>query len=232
MARLKLPSNSKVESGKTHGAPPGATNVRRFVVYRWAPDEGSNPRTDSFEVDLDECGPMVLDALIRIKSEVDSTLTFRRSCREGGLRVLLDEHRRRQLAGVHHPDPRRQGRREDIPPSPPSGDQGPRSRHEAVLRAVCVDQAVDARRDPSSSPIGNGSSPRRTATAWTGSTSASCALAAPRAVRATGGTATAISGRPPCFRRTGGSRTAATKLPVSGWTSSRIPSASIAATPS
>ena len=83
MARLKLPSNSKVAPGRTHPAPPGATDVRRFVVYRWSPDEGGNPRTDTFEVDLDDCGPMVLDALIKIKNEVDSALTFRRSCREG-----------------------------------------------------------------------------------------------------------------------------------------------------
>ena len=83
MALLTLPPNSKVESGKTHRASSGARNVRRFVIYRWAPDDGRNPRTDTFEVDLDDCGPMVLDALHKIKDEVDSTLTFRRSCREG-----------------------------------------------------------------------------------------------------------------------------------------------------
>ena len=83
MALLTLPPNSKVESGKTHPAPPGAGDVRRFVIYRWSPDDGRNPRTDLFEVDLDDCGPMVLDALIKIKNEMDSTLTFRRSCREG-----------------------------------------------------------------------------------------------------------------------------------------------------
>ena len=83
MAVLTLPPNSKVESGKTHPAPPGAGDVRRFVVYRWSPDDERNPRTDTFEVDLDDCGPMVLDALIKIKNEMDSTLTFRRSCREG-----------------------------------------------------------------------------------------------------------------------------------------------------
>jgi succinate dehydrogenase / fumarate reductase iron-sulfur subunit len=38
---------------------------------------------DTFEIDLAECGPMVLDALIKIKNEIDPTLTFRRSCREG-----------------------------------------------------------------------------------------------------------------------------------------------------
>ena len=36
-----------------------------------------------FAIDLDKCGPMVLDAVIKIKNEIDPTLTFRRSCREG-----------------------------------------------------------------------------------------------------------------------------------------------------
>ncbi|MDA8249855.1 MAG: succinate dehydrogenase iron-sulfur subunit [Rhodospirillales bacterium] len=57
--------------------------MRAFRIYRWDPDSGENPRTDTYEVDLDDCGPMVLDALIKIKNEVDPTLTFRRSCREG-----------------------------------------------------------------------------------------------------------------------------------------------------
>ncbi|MQA65579.1 MAG: succinate dehydrogenase iron-sulfur subunit [Alphaproteobacteria bacterium] len=83
MAEFTLPKNSRVEKGKTFKAPDGATNVRTFQVYRWDPDSANNPRIDSYEVDLDACGPMVLDALIKIKNEVDSTLTFRRSCREG-----------------------------------------------------------------------------------------------------------------------------------------------------
>ncbi len=83
MAEFSLPANSKIVGGKTHKAPSGAKNVKTFKVYRYDPDSGQNPRLDSFEVDLDTCGPMVLDALIKIKNEVDSTLTFRRSCREG-----------------------------------------------------------------------------------------------------------------------------------------------------
>lgn len=83
MVELTLPANSKVTRGKTHMAPKGATNVRIFKVYRFDPDSGDNPRLDTFEVDLDTCGPMVLDALIKMKNEMDSTLTFRRSCREG-----------------------------------------------------------------------------------------------------------------------------------------------------
>ena len=83
MAELTLPKNSKVKKGKTVSAADGATNKRTFHIYRWEPDSGENPRLDSYEIDLDKCGPMVLDALIYIKNEIDSSLTFRRSCREG-----------------------------------------------------------------------------------------------------------------------------------------------------
>ncbi|MDE2149211.1 MAG: succinate dehydrogenase iron-sulfur subunit [Gammaproteobacteria bacterium] len=85
MAQLTLPKNSKIDraAGKTYKAPPEAKRVRVFRVYRHDPDSGANPRIDSYEVDMDRCGPMVLDALIKIKNEVDPTLTFRRSCREG-----------------------------------------------------------------------------------------------------------------------------------------------------
>ena len=83
MVELALPKNSKIKQGKTHKAPAGAKNIRRYQVYRWDPDTGANPSIDTYEVDLDTCGPMVLDALIKIKNEMDPTLTFRRSCREG-----------------------------------------------------------------------------------------------------------------------------------------------------
>lgn len=83
MVQLTLPKNSTVTEGETFKAAPGARNVRRFRVYRWSPDDTANPRIDTYEVDLDQCGPMVLDALIKIKNETDQTLTFRRSCREG-----------------------------------------------------------------------------------------------------------------------------------------------------
>ncbi|GAP67310.1 succinate dehydrogenase subunit B [Mizugakiibacter sediminis] len=83
MAEFTLPKNSRIQPGKHFPAKPGAKQVRVFKVYRWNPDDGQNPRMDTFEVDLASCGPMVLDALIKIKNEIDSTLTFRRSCREG-----------------------------------------------------------------------------------------------------------------------------------------------------
>lgn len=82
MVELKLPKNSQIQKGKTH-LDKKAKNKKTFEVYRWNPDDDKNPCMDSFEVDLDECGPMVLDALIYIKDKIDSSVTFRRSCREG-----------------------------------------------------------------------------------------------------------------------------------------------------
>jgi len=85
MVELTLPAHSKIDkaAGKNYPEPAGAKNVRKFVIYRFDPDAGTNPRMDTYEIDMATCGPMVLDALIKIKNEVDSTVTFRRSCREG-----------------------------------------------------------------------------------------------------------------------------------------------------
>lgn len=60
------------------------TKVKVFSVYRWDPDKKEQkPYMKDYKIDLKKCGPMVLDALIKIKNEMDPTLTFRRSCREG-----------------------------------------------------------------------------------------------------------------------------------------------------
>ncbi|MBL1235234.1 MAG: succinate dehydrogenase iron-sulfur subunit [Rhodobiaceae bacterium] len=83
MVELALPKGSAPKKGKTFKAPKGTKNVKAFQIYRWNPDEGGNPSLDTYEVNMDECGPMVLDALIKIKDEMDPTVTFRRSCREG-----------------------------------------------------------------------------------------------------------------------------------------------------
>jgi len=83
MAEFTLPANSKVNAGKSWPAAEGVTRKKVFKIYRYDPDSGENPRLDTYEVDLDTCAPMVLDALIKIKNETDATLTFRRSCREG-----------------------------------------------------------------------------------------------------------------------------------------------------
>jgi succinate dehydrogenase / fumarate reductase iron-sulfur subunit len=83
MAEFTLPKNSKIKPGKKFPAKSDAKDIRTFRIYRWNPDDGENPRVDEYEVDMAACGPMVLDALIKIKNEIDPTLTFRRSCREG-----------------------------------------------------------------------------------------------------------------------------------------------------
>ncbi|MCK5830407.1 MAG: succinate dehydrogenase iron-sulfur subunit [Methylococcales bacterium] len=83
MVEFTLPKNSVLQKGKEFPAPENATRLKRFEVYRWSPDTGENPRIDIYHIDLDNCGPMVLDAVLKIKNEIDTTLAFRRSCREG-----------------------------------------------------------------------------------------------------------------------------------------------------
>ena len=83
MAKFRLPKNSRLERGDTYFCSGDHGLIRHVKIYRWNPDDKKNPRLDTFEVDIDECGPMVLDALISIKSEHDSSVSFRRSCREG-----------------------------------------------------------------------------------------------------------------------------------------------------
>ena len=83
MAQLTLPKNSTITTGKTWNEKKNEGRWKKFQIYRWNPDDGNNPRLDTYWIDQDDCGPMVLDALIKIKGDIDSTLTFRRSCREG-----------------------------------------------------------------------------------------------------------------------------------------------------
>ena len=83
MAEFSLPANSVVKRGKLFAASEGVTNIKRFIVYRYDPASGENPYIDTYEVDMDNCGPMVLDGLLKIKDAMDSTLSLRRSCREG-----------------------------------------------------------------------------------------------------------------------------------------------------
>ncbi len=83
MVQLTLPKNSTVKTGKHWPAPAGAKRVKSFRVYRWDPESSGNPRWDVYDVDVDACGPMLLDVLIHIKNTMDPTLAFRRSCREG-----------------------------------------------------------------------------------------------------------------------------------------------------
>jgi len=83
MVEFTLPKNSRITEGKTWPKPQDTSNLRTIKIYRWDPDSSENPRLDTYYVDMNSCGPMVLDALIKIKNEIDPTLTFRRSCREG-----------------------------------------------------------------------------------------------------------------------------------------------------
>ena len=83
MAEFALPKNSKINKGAHHTSPKGVENTKVFKIYRFDPESAENPRTETYDVDMDSCGPMVLDGLIKIKNEMDTTLTFRRSCREG-----------------------------------------------------------------------------------------------------------------------------------------------------
>ena len=83
MVQFTLPANSKITDGKKHAGPSSPARPKTVKVYRYDPDTGKNPQVDEYTIDLDDCGPMVLDALIHIKDDYDQTLAFRRSCREG-----------------------------------------------------------------------------------------------------------------------------------------------------
>ena len=84
MVQFRLPPDSRVrKQGRSHKSKATADQIKRLHIYRYDPDTGENPRLDTYEIDRKGCGPMVLDALIKIKSELDGGLTFRRSCREG-----------------------------------------------------------------------------------------------------------------------------------------------------
>ena len=83
MVEFALPKNSRITRGRHFPAVEGATRTKTFKVYRYDPEGTENPRWDTFDVDLDKCGPMVLDVLLYIKNNMDPSLAFRRSCREG-----------------------------------------------------------------------------------------------------------------------------------------------------
>ena len=83
MAQFSLPQNSKIEVGNYFKDKTNSKNLKKINVYRWDPSTKQNPRIDTFEVDMDNCGPKVLDILFKIKNEIDPSLTFRRSCAHG-----------------------------------------------------------------------------------------------------------------------------------------------------
>ena len=213
MAQFNLPPNSRVQKGKTFAAPAGAKNVRRFEIYRYDPDSGENPRMDKFDIDLAECGPMILDAMLKIKDEVDPTLTFRRSCREGicgscamnidGTNTLACTLAIEDIKGDVTINP--------LPHStlPSSPGCRPGHQHHRIV---------------------SGYSPRKSRNSLIRPRPVFCAPAARPVAPAIGGTAIVTLDPLPCWPPTGGWLTRGMRQPVSGSTNLRIRFDCIAAT--
>jgi succinate dehydrogenase / fumarate reductase iron-sulfur subunit len=182
MAEFKLPANSVVKPGKTFPAPAGAKNIKKFLVYRYDPESGENPRVDAFEIDLDDCGPMILDALLKIKSDVDATLSLRRSCREGicGSCSMNIDGRNTLACTAAIAD---YDGDISIYPLP----------HQPVVKDLVSDLTNFYAQNHR---IGSDFSHRKTGRSWMDCMSASCARVARPVAPATGGTATVISARP------------------------------------
>ena len=83
MVQINLSENSKIKKGKYFKDKTGSKNIKKVNVYRWDPSTNLNSSVDTFEFDMDNCGPKVLDILFKIKNEIDPSLTFRRSCAHG-----------------------------------------------------------------------------------------------------------------------------------------------------
>ena len=83
MVQFNLPQNSKILKGKYFSDKTSSSNIKRVHIYRWSPESNQNPSEDTFDVDLNKCGNKVLDILNKIKNEIDSSLTYRRSCAHG-----------------------------------------------------------------------------------------------------------------------------------------------------
>jgi len=202
MAEFSLPRNSRPrKDGRMFKAPAGAKHVRLFKVYRYDPDSGENPRIDSYEIDMDSCGPMILDALIKIKNEIDSTLSFRRSCREGICgSCAMNIDGKNGLACISAcADVRSDIKLYPLPHLPVIKDLVPTS-PTSMLSTRPSSPGCKPERRPR--PMPSGYRARRSRRGSTGLPRAFCAHAARRAVRATGGTVTVTSGPLPCWRRT------------------------------
>ena len=231
MVQLTLPKNSKITEGKTWQRPTGARHVTRVPHLplesgrRRQPAHGHllrRPRRlradGSRRADLDQ-------EQDRPDADVPPLLP------RGRVRLLRDEHRRHQHARLHQGHGRDQGHDQNLSAAAHAGGEGPGAGHDELLRAIRLDRAVAEDHDAGAARR-NGSRATRTGRSSTTITSASCAPAAPRRARATGGIRSAISARPRCCRPTAGSRTAATRRPASGSTTWKIRSGCTAATPS
>ena len=233
MAEFTLPKNSKVQKGKHFPAPAGAKNVRSFKIYRWNPDDGRQPAHRHLR-----CRPRQLRADGSGRADQDQErdrpdadlppLLPRRH-----LRLLRDEHRRHQHAGLHQGHRRmRQGRSADLSAAAHAGGQGPGAGPDPFLRAVRLDQAVAAHPELAAAGPRAPAVEGRPRQARRPVRMHPVRLLLAPAARATGGMATAISARPSCCRPIAGSSTAATRTPARAWTISKIRSSCIAATPS
>ena len=121
MAEFALPANSKIGVGETYKAAAGDQEHPEVQDLSLEAGRRQEPAVDTYEVDLDACGPMVLDALIKIKNEIDTLADLPPLLPRGHLRLLRDEHRRHQHAGLHQVDRRREGRRQDLPAAAHAG---------------------------------------------------------------------------------------------------------------
>ena len=74
MVQFNLSQNSKIEIGTYYKDKTNSANLKKVNVYRWDPSTGKNPRIDTFEVDMSNCGPKVLDILFKIKNDFAQSL--------------------------------------------------------------------------------------------------------------------------------------------------------------
>ena len=208
----------------------GATNTRDFKVYRWSPDDDENPQVDTYTVDMDTCGPMVLDALIKIKNEIDPTLTFRRSCREGvcGSCAMNIDGTNTLACTAFNTDIKGDVKIYPLPHQQVVKDLVPDMTHFfAQYREVEPWLKTDSQ-PPERERLQSVEEREKLDGLWECILCACCT----RLARAIGGTPTAIWARRSCCRPIAGLPTAATRRPATGSTSWRIRSACIVATPS
>ena len=235
MVELSLPKNSRIDTkaGKHYPAPNGARSVRRFRIYRYDPEQGGRPRIDSYDLDMGSCGPMVLDALLKIKNEVDTTLALRRSCREGICgSCAMNINGQNTLACTKACDELGEGEIADLPAAAHAGGQGPGDRSDAISTRSTRRSSPGCRPLRRPRRIASGCSPRRTSSGSTGRPPASSAPAARPPVRATGGTRIGTWVRRRCWRPIAGSSTVVTRPRGSGSMRWRTRSGCIAAIPS
>ena len=234
MAQFNLPENSKPRPGKTCPKRRQArsnASQRSGSIASTRVGRATRASTRYFKSIWRACGPMVLDALIKIKNEVDPTLTFRRSCREGICGSCAMNIDGREHARVHQGERRTSAATIKIYPLPHMPvDQRPGAGPHRLLRAVRVCEAVAAdaharAAGPRAAAVERGSGKDRPARGLH-----PVRLLLDFLPERTGGTATATSARQPCWPPIAGSSTRATRRPASAWTSSRIRSACTAAT--